>query len=385
MTAAVPLLVADLLDRLYLGHAVRDWLTAGAALVLTYGALLVARRLLARRLERAAPRTATRADDLALALVHGTSKLFLLAAGVAAGRAVLADLSPPDVRVSAVPVLLARLALYVQLAAWGNIAVGFWVREQLRTKAEHDKSSLATLNLLGLLARGALWVVLLLVALDAFGVNITALVTGLGVAGVAVALAVQNVLGDLLASLSIALDKPFVVGDFIVVDQLMGTVESIGLKTTRLRSISGEQIVVANAELLKARIRNFQRQTERRVLFTLTFPLGTPPAVMARVPAIVREVVESQPQVRFDRSHFSAITDQALAVETVYFVLSAEYNLYMDTHQRINLALLERLAAADAALAVPTRAVVVRADPRADGRADGDGAAPPPAAAAGGA
>jgi small-conductance mechanosensitive channel len=209
----------------------------------------------------------------------------------------------------------------------------------------------------------AIAALVVLLALDAFGVNITALVTGLGIAGVAVALAVQNVLGDLLASLSIALDKPFVVGDTINFDQFTGTVENIGLKTTRLRALSGEQLVVANAELLKARIRNFQGQRERRVMFTLTFPLSTPPAAMARVPVLVRDAVTAQPETRFDRSHFSAITDQALAVETVYYVTSGDYALYMDVQQRINLALLEALAASDVQLAVPTRSVVVRGDP----------------------
>lgn len=369
------MIVRDVLDLVYLGNPLRGWLTAAGVLAGVFLGFVLARRVLVRRLERRAPLTATRVDDLALALARGTSTLFLLAVAVAAARKALFDL-PPDVKEAVV--LVARLALYLQGAAWANTAVGFWVARMTRHRAEHDKASLATLNLLGVLARAVLGAILLLLALDAFGVNITALVTGLGVAGVAVALAVQNVLGDLLASLAIALDKPFVIGDTITFDQYTGTVEDIGLKTTRLRALSGEQIVVANAELLKARIRNYQRQAERRVQFTLTFPLGTPPAAMVRVPELVRDVITAQPQVRLDRSHFSAITDQALAVETVYFVTSADYNLYMDIQQRINLALLEQLATAGIELAVPTRAVVVRG-------AEGDGAAAPrPTAAAAG-
>lgn len=363
----------DLLDLVYLGSPLRGWLTAAGVLAGVFLGLVLARRALVRRLERRAPLTATRADDVVLALARGTSRLFLLAVAVAAARKALFDL-PADVKDAVV--LVARLALYLQAAAWANTAVGFWVARLTRRRAEHDKASLATLSLLGLLARVALGAILLLLALDAFGVNITALVTGLGVAGVAVALAVQSTLGDLLASLAIALDKPFVIGDTIAFDQYTGTVEAIGLKTTRLRALSGEQLVVANAELLKARIRNYQRQAERRVQFTLTFPLGTPPAAMARVPEVVRAVVAAQPEVRLDRSHFSAITDQALAVETVYFVTSADYNLYMDVQQRIYLALLERFAAEGVELAVPTRAVMVVRG------AEGDGAAVPGAAAA---
>jgi small-conductance mechanosensitive channel len=163
-----------------------------------------------------------------------------------------------------------------------------------------------------------------------------------------------------------------VIGDFIVLDTFQGTVEEIGLKTTRLRSLSGEQIVIANAELLKARIRNYQRQTERRAAFTLLFPLDTPPEAIERVPPLVRETILENERVRVDRVHFSAITDQALAVEAVYFVLDPSYVVYADIQQRINLALLRRLPAAGVRLAVPTRSVVVK----------GDGAEAPAAAGA---
>jgi hypothetical protein len=170
-------------------------------------------------------------------------------------------------------------------------------------------------------------------------VNVTALVTGLGIAGVAVALAVQNVLGDVLASLSIALGQAVRDRRLHRRRHLPGDRRAHRLKTTRLRSLTGEQIVIANAELLKARVRNFQRLTERRAAFTLTFPLDTPPEVMERIPVLVRAAVEAESPVRFDRSHFSAITDQTLAVETVYFVLVADYRVFMDIQQRINLAL----------------------------------------------
>jgi small-conductance mechanosensitive channel len=372
-------LVRDALDAVYLGNPLRAWLVAAAVLAGAFAALVLARRLVLRRLGRAAPRTATEADDLALSAVRDTSALFLFAVALAAARKALFDL-PQDVKDAVT--LVARLAFYLQAARWGWGAVAFWLARSTRRRAEHDKASLATLNLLGVVARVAVGALVFLLALDALGVNITALVTGLGIAGVAVALAVQTTLGDLLASLSIALDKPFVVGDTIAFDQFTGTVENIGLKTTRLRAIGGERLVVANSELLKARIRNFQGQAERRVQFVLTFPLTTPPAAVARVPGLVRAAVEAQEQARFDRSHFSAITDQALAVETVYFVTSGDYQVYMDVHQRVNLALLEALAAADVALSVPTRAVVVRgetpeAPPPAGAAAAGAGAAGP--------
>lgn len=364
------MLPRDPLDLVYLGNPLRAWLTAAGVFAAVVLALLLARRALVRRLERLAPHTATRVDDLVLALARRTSALFFAAVALAAARRALWDL-PPDLKDAVA--LVARIALYLQAGRWANTAVGFWLAGATRERAEHDKASLATLNLLGLLARVALGAVIVLLALDAFGVNITALVTGLGVAGVAVALAVQTTLGDLLASLAIALDKPFVIGDTITFDQFTGTVEDIGLKTTRLRALSGEQLVVANAELLKTRIRNYQRQTERRVQFTLSFPLDTAPAALARVPGLVREAVAAEPSLRFDRSHVSAVTDQAVAVESVYVVTTADYAVHMDAQQRVLLALLARLADEGTPVAVPTRAVVVR--PAAAASADGGGAA----------
>jgi small-conductance mechanosensitive channel len=351
------LVVQDVLDRVYLGNPLRAWLVAAGVLLAVFGLLVLARHLLVRRLERVAPRTGTEVDDLALGAARRTSKFFLLTVALAAAQRVLLDL-PGEVKDTVR--LVARLALYVQAARWGWGAVAFWLVRTTRQRVEHDKASLATLNLLGVVMRVAIGVLVVLLALDAVGVNITALVTGLGVAGVAVALAVQNVLGDLLASLAIALDKPFVIGDTITFDQYTGTVEDIGLKTTRLRAPSGEQLIVANAELLKSRIRNFQRQAERRVQFTLAFPLDAPPAALARVPALVREVVAAEPAVRFDRSHVSGVSEQSVTVESVYVVTTADHGVHMDVQQRVLLGLLERLADEGVPLAVPTRAVVVR-------------------------
>jgi small-conductance mechanosensitive channel len=346
----------ELLTREFLENSLLNWLIAAALLIGTYSLLAFGRRVLVRRLERTATTTATMVDDVVLHGLERTRRSFLFVLALAA--AALALDVPPGRRMLIQQV--ARLVFLLQFASWGSGAIGFWLARLTRSRAQTDRGSITTLNVVAILMRVVLWALVFLLALQSFGVDVTALITGLGIAGVAVALAVQNVLGDLLASLSIALDKPFVIGDAIAVDGFQGTVEHIGLKSTRLRSLSGEQIIMSNAELLKARIRNFQRQTERRVAFTLTFPLETPPAAMARVPALVRELLSAEERVRVDRSHFHAITDQALAVETVYFVLSAEYGVYMDIQQRLNLALLGRLADEGIRLAVPTRSIVVR-------------------------
>jgi small-conductance mechanosensitive channel len=215
------------------------------------------------------------------------------------------------------------------------------------------------MDLVGFVMRLVVWTAVLLVLLDNLGVDITALVAGLGVGGIAVALAAQNILGDLFASLSIVLDKPFVVGDFIAIGEFLGSVEHVGLKTTRLRSLSGEQVVFSNADLLGSRVRNYGRMFERRVLFSLGVTYQTPPDKMRRIPVMIREIVESQDRVRFDRAHFQGFGDFALLFEVVYYVLSREYNVHMDIQQSINMTLLERFAAEGIEFAYPTQTVFV--------------------------
>ncbi|MEO0578147.1 MAG: mechanosensitive ion channel family protein, partial [Pseudomonadota bacterium] len=195
--------------------------------------------------------------------------------------------------------------------------------------------------------------------LSNLGVNITALVAGLGVGGIAIALAAQNILGDLFASLSIILDKPFVVGDFLAVDSYLGSVERVGIKTTRLRSLSGEQLVFSNNDLLGSRVRNYGRLHERRIVFSIGVTYETTPAKLKAIPTILREAVEAEQDVRFDRAHFKSYGDFALIFEIVYYVLVADYNRYMDIQQSINFALFERLAEEGVAFAYPTQTVYV--------------------------
>jgi small-conductance mechanosensitive channel len=345
------------LDREFFGNPVTAWLVALAIVAGGWLVLVTARRLMIRRLERFAARTSTSIDDLVLGGLRRTSKAFLFVLALSAAAHVALRLPANALRGVE---LLGRIAFLLQGASWGTGAIAFWLDVMGRRRAAQDKAGLTTLNVIGVLARVVLWTLLLLLALAAFGIDITALVTGLGIAGVAVALAVQNVLGDLFASLSIALDKPFVIGDTINVDAYTGTVEHIGLKTTRLRALSGEQLVFSNADLLKSRIRNFRGQAERRVELRVSIAPDTPPDALERVPAIVREILAAQPSVRVDRSHVSAIGDAAFTVETVYFVTTGDYAVHMDIQQRVILALLRRLADEGIAVARPMPPLVLR-------------------------
>ena len=248
--------------------------------------------------------------------------------------------------------------LALQGALWLERAVDVAVRRTVRARGD---ASIVTATLLGLLLRTFVWAVALLAMLDNLGVNITALVASLGIGGVAVALAVQTILSDLFASISIGLDKPFEVGDFIVFGSVAGSIEHIGLKTTRIRSLGGEQIVCSNTELLKQVIQNYKRMQQRRIVFTVRVSYKTDVSLAAKVPEILRERITQQADVRYDRAHLARFGDSALEYEAVYYLMSADYNRYMDTQQAINLGIMRSLEEAGIALALPERIVHVAA------------------------
>lgn len=202
-----------------------------------------------------------------------------------------------------------------------------------------------------------LWAILGLMALGVMGINVTALLAGLGLGGIVIALALKNMAEDLLSSLSIVFDQPFVLGDFIISGDYMGSVERIGMKTTRIRSLSGEQIIIPNSDLLGSRIRNYGRMKERRQVFSIGVTYETPRAKLEKIPGLIKGIIEAQKNVRFDRSHFATFGDFSLNFETVYFILSADYNQYMDIQQAINLALVKAFEKEGISFAYPTQVI----------------------------
>ncbi len=248
------------------------------------------------------------------------------------------------------------VALVIQAAIWINALINFGMDRYIKLRAD-DASAVTTAKAIAFLIRCALWSIAFLMVLSNLGVDVTTLVASLGVGGIAVALAAQNILSDLFASLSIVLDKPFVLGDFIIVGDMMGTVQHIGLKTTRVQSLSGEQLVFPNSDLLSSRIRNFKRMQERRIVFTIGVIYQTPAAQVKAIPDMLKSAVEAQENVRFDRSHFKAYGDSALLYEAVYYVLSPDYNVYMDIQQKINFHLLDKFESENIEFAYPTQTV----------------------------
>jgi small-conductance mechanosensitive channel len=348
-------LAMDVLQTSFYDNTVMAWLLAAGVAIVVYVALRVAQRVTRMYLESFARRTNTDIDDVAAGVLAGTKEFFLLFVAVYAGTRVLAIAPSARTAIKFVGVTV----VFLQLALWGNALIEGLLRRRVRRTLEHDPGSATTMQALGFIGRLILWTVLLLMALANLEVEIGPLLTGLGVGGIAVALAVQNILGDLFASLSIVLDKPFVIGDFIIVGEHMGSVEHVGLKTTRVRSLSGEQLVFANSDLLSARIRNFKRMYERRVVFTVGVTYQTPRAQLAAIPGMIREIVEGQEKARFDRSHFKAYGAFSIDFETVFYVLDPDFNLYMDVQQAINLAIHERFEQHGIEFAYPTQTLFV--------------------------
>ena len=330
-----------------------EWIAAAAIAAGVFVGLLLLRWLAVRLTERGPQVGAATARDLFAALERRTHPVIIVLVALFAGSRVLTFPDEVDEVVRAVTIV----SLLVQCGLWGSAAITYMADWYQRR--DPDAAIAGAVDAGRYVGMLVLWSLLFILALDNIGVQVTALVAGLGIGGIAIALAAQSVLGDLFASLAIVLDRPFAVGDFIIVDDMLGTVEKIGVKTTRVRSLSGEQLVFGNNDLLSSRIRNYGRMEQRRVVFTLGVTYDTATELVEMIPEMVREAIESQPLTRFDRAHFNAYGDSALSIEAVYYVLSADYGVYMDIQQAINLQVLRRFRATGIEFAFPTQTVYV--------------------------
>jgi small-conductance mechanosensitive channel len=349
---AVTMLQAFLGSR-YWGASIQAWLTAVALAAAVSMFLIIARSLVMKRARAWSERTPSRIDDFFVSLLASVRSLFFVAVGlwVAAEYVNLSAHVQSGVRTALTLLTLGQVGLSLQAG------VGALSRDWAGSTDAGETKMAASAS--AFLASLAIWAVLIVSGLSVLGFEISALVAGLGVGGVAAALAVQNILGDVFASLSIYFDRPFYIGDFIITGDEMGTVERIGLRTTRVRSLGGEEIVFANGDLTKSRIRNYKRMAERRVVFGFGVEYGTSLEDLKAIPALVRTLVETRPNLRYDRAHFKEYGDFALNFEVVYYVLSPDYNTYMDHQQAINLELFREFDERGIEFAFPTQKVLL--------------------------
>ncbi len=344
------------LEKTIYHNTVKDWLLAVAITFIVYFLTRTTKYILQKKLNSFAADTITAWDDLAAELIGRINIVFFLILSVYMGslKTQLPETTSNILKNSFIIVSLVQVAILI------SYSINFWIERYRKQKVQSNAEAVTTLTSVGFVLRMMIWIIFILIALDNIGVNITTFIAGLGIGGIAVALAVQNILADLFASFSIVLDKPFVIGDFIIVDEHMGTVERIGLKTTKIRSLSGEQLVFSNTDLLKSRIRNFKRMYERRVVFTIGVLYQTPHEILSKIPKMIYKIIESKGQVRFDRAHFKEYGDYSLKFEVVYWIQNPDYNVYMDIQQGINLDIFKQFHEAGIEFAYPTQTLLLQ-------------------------
>jgi small-conductance mechanosensitive channel len=342
----------EFLELTLFSNTLRSWIIALALFVGLLLALILIKKVWLKRAASLESIDDGKLDGLVIRLLKQTRWIFILA--VSANLASLA-LHLPEASRAAIRVVTV-IILLVQGGLWGNGIIAYWINRKVKKQMEMDAERATTLDVFGLMGRIVLWIVVVLLILDNLpGIQVTTLIASLGITGIAVALAVQNILGDLFSSFTIVMDKPFVIGDFIIVDEYRGTVEHIGLKSTRIRSLTGEQLIFSNSDLLNSRVRNFKRMARRRILFNLGVTYQTPAEKLAIIPALIREIVEKHPDATFDRAHFSSYGAYSLDFEIVYWVDTPDYYVYMDIQQDINLEIYRCFTDIGVEFAYPTQ------------------------------
>lgn len=340
------------LDTPLLGNTVQEYLVAFGVFIAAALILYVFKSIVIRRLHIWSEKTPVAFDNALVKIVesYGWPLYIFIALFVAVQTIELYDW----MQVAFERLVMLMLVYYVVYSLQQVIDYGFYQIIQQRLK-EDELFDPGIIKVLDKVITTLLWIGGLLVVLQNFGFNVTTLLGGLGVGGIAIAFALQNVLSDIFASISIFFDKPFQCGDFIVVGDDMGTVEHIGIKSTRLKSLSGEQLVISNQELTSARVNNYQHMEERRIVFQVGVAYETSQDQLTQVKTMIQEVIEEQKNARFDRVHLAQFGDFSLIFEGVYFVLTSNYATYMDVQEQINFAIKERLEAEGIEIAYPTQ------------------------------
>lgn len=338
-------------DDRWLGNTPLSWICAAAGAIVGFLLVRAVLRLIRGRIlvrSRIRGSTAGRSLVAALAAIR-TWLLFLLAIVIALDF--LSFGSRPTYWLHLATFLLVGLQLVLCI----NRVIVTWLLRSVEPAPMAEVPVM--LGILTWACQFVVWVTFLLAVLTNAGVNITAFVASLGIGGIAVALALQNVLGDLFASVSIGLDKPFEPGEFIAFGDDLGTVKHVGIKSTRIASLSGEQLAISNSQLLNKLIHNYSRMPERRVVFGFSVPYGTTSQQLQEIVERTNAIIDGVDQVRFDRGHFIGFGDVGFTFEFVYYVLDSSFNLYRDIQQRMNHDIMDVLESLGVQFAVPARAL----------------------------
>jgi len=346
----------DILDKSFAGNSVLTWVVAAGAIIIGLLLVFILKSILLKSLGELAKKSKNWADDVLVDAISATG-IFAYLTVVIFTVVIVLDLPG---RIEQIGRLLATIALLVQ--------AGIWIQELFRSvmenwlKGKENKRNSTIAAGITFAAKLVTWSIVILLVLSNLGVKITAVIAGLGIGGIAVALAVQGILADLFASLSMYFDRPFDIGDFIIIDSFLGTIEKIGLRTTRIKSLGGEQIIFANGDIVKSRIRNYARMEERRIVFSFGIEYNLPADKVERAAAIAKEIIQETPDTRLDRVHFKEYGNFSLNFEAVYYVLVPDYTVYMDKQHTINMQLYRRFEQEGITFAFPTQTIHLKND-----------------------
>lgn len=333
------------------GNTVEEYLIGLAILIGIVVLFRLFQTILIVRLESISKKTQTDLDDLAIRVIESFKAPFYYFSAL---YVAISYLSFPDIVDKIALVLFTILLSYYGVKAL-QVVVEYFIMRAVKDKDETH----VPMGMIRTGIKAVIWILGGLFILSNLGIEITSFIAGLGIGGIAIALALQNILTDLFSSFAIYFDKPFEIGDFIIVGEHMGIVERIGIKTTRIRALQGEEIVISNKELTSTRIQNFKKMQERRVVFPFGVIYGTSNEKMNKIPSIVKEAVEKEESARFDRSHFKDFGNSSLNFESVYYILSGDYNEYMDVQERINLSVKEAFEKEGIEMAFPTQTIYI--------------------------
>lgn len=337
-------------DLIVLNNSVKDWMISLAIIVGVILTLRVFQSLIINKVRSLTKRTKTTIDDFIVSTIQSSVMPLLYVLAVYFGLQYLTFSAKAN---SVIHIAVMFVITFFVLKIISSF-IAYVFRQALLKQGRTEQREKQSRGIL-LIVQIAIWLIGLLFLIDNLGYDITTVVAGLGIGGIAIALAAQTILGDLFSYFVIFFDKPFEIGDFIVVDDKMGTVEYVGIKTTRIRTLSGEQLVCSNTDLTNSRVHNYKRMQERRVVFSFGLVYATDSAKLLLVPQQVKKIIEELPDTRFDRAHFKDFGDFSLNFEVVYYVLSADYNVYMDRQQSVNLKIFELFRQEQLEFAFPTQ------------------------------
>ena len=343
------------LQTIILGNSLLEYLYALGVFLILVLVLKLFMLYLVKKLQKVAEKTSTDLDDTLIGIVESLKPPFyyFLSFYLATYSIKISDLFK-----NITEGILTILIVY-QIVITSQILIDYVLGKKFKGK-EDNLETQAAIDTIGKITKFVLWVLGIMLVLSNLGVDVTSLIAGLGIGGVAIAFALKEILADLFSSFAIYFDKPFKIGDSIQVGNDRGTVIKIGIMTTRLKTPQGEELVMSNRELVSSRIQNFKKLKERRGLFSFGVAYETPVNLLRNIPNDIKQIISSIEGVRFDRAHFNRFDESALNFDVVYYVESSDYVKYANTQQEINLKILEKFEEKGIEMAYPTRTVFVK-------------------------